>query len=105
MSNVQGFEIYINNKKYLVRAGLTRLKSTGCYGVSNEVTMFITVYDENNKMIRLDKDSYAAEKIGDFIKNSVNGQDSCYWSFDKPNRHFKEESEESSDDNAKTLRN
>lgn len=94
MNSTKGFELYINNKKYLVRVDYARLQPSTYNEASNKVEMFINVYDENNKKIRLDKDSYVAEKISDFIKNSVNGQDSIYWDFYAPNRHFKEESEE-----------
>ena len=102
-SNIKGFELCINNKKYLVRVDYARVQSTTYDEASNKVEMFINVYDENNKRIRLDKDSYVAEKIGDFIKNSVNGQDTCYWDFYAPNRHFKEESEELSSSDKEIL--
>lgn len=86
---MQGFELYVNDKKYRVRVDYARIGGTSASGYSNRVEMLISVYNEKGEKIKLDKSSYVAEKVGDFIRNSVNGQDTCYWDFDKPNRHLK----------------
>lgn len=88
---MQGFEIYVNDKKYRVRVDYARIGGTSASDYSNRVEMLISVYNEKGEKIKLDKLSYVAEKVGDFIRNSVNGQDTCYWDFDKPNRHLRED--------------
>lgn len=87
---MQGFELSICDKIYRVRVDYSLVGGTSERDYSNRVNMLISVYNEKGEKIKLDKNSYVAEKVGDFIRNSVNGQDSCYWDFNKPNRHFEE---------------
>ncbi len=89
-----GFELNINGKIYRVKCGFSSITGTKDSDYSNNVNLRICVFDENNNKIKLDKNDYAAEKICDFIQNCINGQDTCYWDFNKPNRHFEDKSEQ-----------
>lgn len=86
MSCPRGFVLNINGKKYHVQANAVTISGTKDRDYSNNIRMEISVYDENHKLVKLDKDGYPAEKITDFIKNSINGQDSIYWDWDGKNR-------------------
>ena len=89
----QGFELNINGHKYRFRCdGVSMTKTKNCF-YSNNVNLQISVFDEDNNRIKLDGDSYVAEKVSDFIRNCINGQDSCYWDWYEPNRHLKDKSE------------
>ena len=88
-----GFELNINEHKYRVRCDIAIMTGTQDRDYSNNVNLKSCVYDENNKMIKLDRRSYVAEKISDFIRNCINGQDTIYWNWDKPNRHLDNRSE------------
>jgi hypothetical protein len=81
-----GFELNINGAKYLVIARTTEITKTSVKSYSNRCSILLDVW-RNDERVSLDKNEYVAEKIGDFIKNCINGQDSCYWDFNKPNRH------------------
>lgn len=85
-----GFELNINDHKYRVRCDASIMTNTAERDVSNKVTLRIMVFNEDGEFIKLDKDSYVAEKVSDFIRNCINGQDSCYWDWDEPSRHLKD---------------
>lgn len=88
-----GFELNINGNKYRVRCDTVVMTNTAERDTSNKINLRISVFNEDGEFIKLDKDSYVAEKISDFIRNCINGQDSCYWNWDEPNRHLKDKSE------------
>lgn len=89
----KGFELNINDKVYRVRCEVASMTGTKDPIYSNNVHLKICVFDENYNGIKLDKNDYVAEKICDFIQNCINGQDSCYWNWNEPNRHFEEKGE------------
>jgi len=88
-----GFELNINGQKYRVRCDTAIMTNTAERDTSNKVNLRISVYNEDEEFIKLDKDSYVAEKVSDFIRNCINGQDSLYWDWNEPNRHLSDESE------------
>lgn len=88
-----GFELNINGSKYRVRCDTAIMTNTAERDTSNKVNLRISVFDENGKFVKLDKDSYVAEKVSDFIRNCINGQDSIYWDWNEPNRHLKDKGE------------
>ena len=85
--NKMGFELSINGKKYLVKCDTSIITNTSERDTSNKVNLRIRVF-EDGEFIKLDRDSYVAEKITDFIRNCINGQDNIYWDWDEPNRHL-----------------
>lgn len=92
MSCIKGFEIKINNEDYLVRCSFSTCTNAqnNDKDVSLKTTMNIQVF-KNKQLVKVRKDSYLAEKISDFIRNCVNGQDTCYWDCDGINRHLRKE--------------
>lgn len=85
--NKMGFELSINGKKYLVKCDTSIIANTSERDTSNKVNLRIRVF-EDGEFIKLDRDGYVAEKITDFIRNCINGQDNVYWDWDEPNRHL-----------------
>ena len=88
-----GFELNINGSKYRVKCDTATMTGTAERDTSNKVSLRISVFNEDGEFIKLDKDSYVAEKVSDFIRNCINGQDSCYWDWNEPNRHLKDTGE------------
>lgn len=75
-----------NNIKEFIRAKYLGANIyTNDETISNTVTLEVQIY-EDGKHIKLDKNSYAMEKIRDFIYNRLNGQDTVYWNPNGKNR-------------------
>lgn len=88
-----GFDLNIGDRKYRVRCDTSIMTNTAERDTSNKVNLRISVFNKDGEFIKLDKDSYVAEKVCDFIRNCINGQDSCYWDWKGTNRHLKGKSE------------
>lgn len=84
-----GFELKINNKTYFIKCDTSIIINTSERNTSNKVNLRLRVF-EDGKFIKLDRDSYVAEKITDFIRNCINGQDTIYWDWNEPNRHLEQ---------------
>ena len=85
-----GFEITVNKKTYFVVCDFASIFNTKDDHHSNNIKLCISVFSDG-KLIKVDKNSYLAEKLCDLIKNSINGQDTIYWNPDGKNRHFDKE--------------
>ena len=90
----QGQIVTINDVKYYFRcesAMTSQFFNSDRFGIKLEVKVFELdkdgdIVDElTHKRI---KETYIAEKIEDFIRNTINGQSSFYWDWDK--EHLKE---------------
>lgn len=94
MPFIKGFKITINNKDYLVICDFASASGTKSsdytFNISLEMQVFEMTTKDCGKMIKLDKRDYVVEKITDYIKNSINGQDTCYWDFKKNNTRYQE---------------
>lgn len=86
----KGFTLKIGEHKYRVITLFSLPQKSKLEETSNTLTLSLKIY-EDEKLIKLDKNSYAMEKISDFIENSLNGQDSVYWDFNGKNRFEQEE--------------
>ena len=86
----KGFTLKIGEHKYRVITSFALPHNSKLEETSNTITLSLKIY-EDGKLIKLDKNSYAMEKISDFIGNSLNGQDSIYWDFNGKNRFEQEE--------------
>lgn len=85
-----GFELTINNKKYHVRVEWITPHVKRGENVCVTFTLEASVFDvEKQQLIK--PTGYVLEKITDYIKNSINGQDTCYWKPDGINRHFEKQ--------------
>ena len=94
MPFTKGFMITINDKDYLVICDYASASGTKSrdytFNALLEMQVFEMTTKDCGKMIKLDKRSYVVEKITDYIKNSINGQDACYWDFDKKCTRYQE---------------
>lgn len=81
----KGFKLNISGHEYKVETFFVHPQNTKYEGLSNTMTLEVQIY-EDGKHIKLDKNSYAMEKIRDFICNSLNGQDAVYWDPEGKNR-------------------
>lgn len=83
----RGFKIIINDTEYLVRCNWIVKSNT-----PNTFRMELDVFEDcdYDKPVKVGKNSYLEEKITDFIRNCINGQDTLYWNPDGTNRHLEE---------------
>lgn len=87
MSCKRGFEVNVNHKKYLVVADMVYSRPTKYEDSSIHLHIEVQVFCNG---VLTKPNHYAQEKICDFIKNTINGQDTLYWNPDGKNRHLEE---------------
>lgn len=81
----KGFTLNISGHEYKVEIFFVHPHDTKDETISNTMTLEVQIY-EDGEHIKLDKNSYAMEKISNFIYNSLNGQDTVYWDPNGTNR-------------------
>ena len=90
MSCKKGFRIKINNHEYHIVCEFADFAKNFKLPSAN-MALEIRVC-KDGKQTPIEKlDSYAKEKISDFVENTINGQDTCYWDWNGTNRHSQEE--------------
>lgn len=91
---IRGFNITINGTKYFVRCNAHPNCRNQKIGVETYFGIHLSFDVKNLKtgewLKGTDlKGTYEAEKIMDYVVNSINGQRSCYWNYEKPNENGK----------------
>ena len=85
----QGRIVTINDVKYFFRCEqviASQFFNSDVYGIKLEVKVFELDKDENivNELThKRIKGTYIAQKIEQFIRNTINGQATFYWDWDK----------------------
>lgn len=92
MSCKKGFVINVGNHKYHVLCEFADFAKNFKFPSAN-MALEVRVYKDGKQTPIKKLDSYAKEKISDYIENTINGQDTCCWDFGGINRHYLEESE------------
>ena len=81
--------IKVNGKRYYFRCNFCyvgRRSFNSVYSVYPSLQLDIIIYDEENDKWLTHKEykgTYLAEKLNDYIRNTLNGQRTMYWNNDK----------------------
>ena len=87
MSCDKGFKIKINNHEDHVVCEFADF-AKNFKSPSANMALEVRVYKDGKQTPIKELDSYAKEKISDFVENAINGQSSCYWDFHGLNSHL-----------------
>lgn len=85
MENKRGVVLTISDKKYRVwvSCGIGKKTKNETYGMDTVLrTHIYNITDEKMMEWENIKGTYLEEKVGDYIENSFNGQETIYWKND-----------------------